>query len=173
MMRAIEANTSTLSEPMLWPSTPQAFWQPGRALVEPPAPTPRRPLTVLLVDDNHHHRIPLVRALREQQYNVLYAASGPRGEDLSRTSPDEIDALVACADMKRLGGFELARRVRRARPEVGVLMMCRRSGSAEEARIVLERGFPVIEEPFTPADLCRRLTGVLASRRNTLGAFQP
>src|SRR5258706_4908630 len=128
MMRAIEANPSTLREPVLRPSTPQEFWQPGRSLVEPPAPTARRPLTVLLVDDNHHHRIPLVRALREQKYNVLYAASGPRGEDLSRTSLDEIDALVICAEMKRMGGFELARRLRRARPEIGVLMMCRHLG---------------------------------------------
>jgi DNA-binding response OmpR family regulator len=173
MMRALDAGTSTLGEPALRPSTPQAFWQPGCSPAEPPAETARRPLTVLLVDDNHHHRIPLVRALRGQRYDVLYAASGPRGEDLSRTSGHEIDALVACADMKRMSGFELARRLRRARPEIGVLIMYGHSASPEEARIVLERGFPVIEEPFTPEDLCGRLTGVLACRRNTLCAPQP
>lgn len=157
---------------MLQAITAEAFWRPALPLPEPPTETSRRSLTVLLVDDNHHHRIPLVRALRGQKYDVLYAASGPRGEDLSRTSHHEIDALVACVDMKRMGGFELARRLRRARPEIGVLMMCRHSARSEEARIVLERGFSVIEEPFTPEDLCRRLTGVLASRRNTVGASQ-
>jgi DNA-binding response OmpR family regulator len=173
MMRAIDAGTARLGEPMPRPSTAQALWQSGRSLVELPAENARRPLTVLLVDDNHHHRIPLVRALRGQEYEVLYAASGPRGEDLSRTWRHEIDALVAWIDMKRMGGFELARRLRRARPEIGVLMMCRRSASPEEARIVLERGFLVIEEPFTPEDLCHRLTGVLASRPNKVCASQP
>ncbi len=172
-MRAIDADTSTIGEPGLRPSTPQALWQSVRPLAEPPAETARRPLTVLLVDDNHQHRIPLVRALRGQKYDVLYAASGPRGEDLSRTSRHEIDALVACADMKRMNGFELARRLRCARPEIGVLVMCRHSASPEEARIVLERGYPVIEEPFTPEDLCRRLTGVLASRPNKVCRSQP
>ena len=172
MMHAIDAGTSTLGEPVLRPGTAQVLWQSGGPLAEPTAETARRPLTVLLVDDNHHHRIPLVRALRGQKYDVLYAASGPRGEDLSRTWHHEIDALVVCADMRRLGGFELARRLRRARPEIGVLMMCRHSASPEDARIILERGFPVIEEPFTPEDLCRRLTGVLASRPNTVGAPQ-
>ena len=170
MMRAIDDGTSTPSEPVF-----QASTSTSQALVEPggsPAEAARRPLTVLLIDDNHHHRTPLVRALRGQKYEVLYAASGPRGEDLSRTSRQEIDALVACADMKRMGGFELARRLRRSRPEIGVLMMCRHSASPEEARIVLERGFPVIEEPFTPEDVCRRLTGLLASR-HTLCACQP
>src|SRR5687768_9373599 len=105
MMRAIDATTSTLGERALQQSTVQALWQPGRPLVEATAETAPRPLTVLLVDDNHYHRIPLVRALRNQKYDVLYAASGPRGEELSRTWRHEIDALVVCADMKRMGGF--------------------------------------------------------------------
>jgi DNA-binding response OmpR family regulator len=172
MMHPTDADTSTLDAPVLQPSTAQALWQSDRPLADPTAETVRRPLTVLLVDDSHHHRIPLVRALRGQKYDVLYAASGPRGEDLSRTWGREIDALVVCADMKRMSGFELARRLRRERPEIGVLMMCRRSASPQDARIVLERGFPVIEEPFTPEDLCRRLTGVLASRANPVGATQ-
>jgi len=170
MMRAIDATTSTPGERVLQQSTAQALWQPGRPLAEKTPETARRPLTVMLVDDNHYHRIPLVRALRDQKYDVLYAADGPRGEDLSQTWPHEIDALVVCADMKRMGGFELARRLRRARPDIGVLMMFRHSPTPEDARIVLERGVAVIEEPFTPEDLCRRLTGVLASRPDTVAA---
>ena len=92
-----------------------------------------RPLTVLLVDDNHHHRIPLLRALRAERYNVLYAADGARGEDLFQTSLREIDALIACAEMRRMSGFELARRLRSARPEIAVLLMCHSLTSPEHA----------------------------------------
>ena len=172
-MQAIDAGASTLSEPMLQPRSPEAFWQTALPDAEPRAKTLRRPLTVLLVDDNHHHRIPLVRALRDQKHNVLYAAAGDRGEDLFRTSLSEIDALVACTDMRRMGGFELARRVRRASPEIGVLLMCTRLASPEVAPRALEQGYALIEEPFTPEELCRRLIGVLASPRHTPCAFQP
>jgi DNA-binding response OmpR family regulator len=120
---------------------------------------------VLLVDDNHHHRIPLLRALRADRYDVLYAADGARGEDLFRTSDREIDALLACAEMRRMSGFELARRVRSARPEVSVLLMSRSFTSPEHAQNPSERGFPVIEEPFTPEQLTRRLAEVLAATR--------
>jgi CheY-like chemotaxis protein len=171
MMRAIGAGDSMLSEPVLQPTTAQVSWQPGLPLPEPPA-DPSRPITVLLVDDNHHHRIPLVRALRERKYNVLYAAASDRGEDLFRTSLHEIDALVACSEMKRMGGFELARRVRRASPEIGVLLMCTHFASPEETHRALEHRYALIEEPFTPEQLCRRLIGVVAPSRHIPRALQ-
>ena len=126
----------------------------------------RRPLTVLLIDDNHHHRIPLLRALCAERYDVLYAADGARGEDLSWTSPREIDALIACAELRWMSGFELARRVRSARPEIAVLLMCRSSTSSEHADRSFEHGFAVLEEPFTPEQLTRRLAEVLAESQS-------
>jgi DNA-binding response OmpR family regulator len=120
---------------------------------------------VLLVDDQHH-RTPLLRALRDQKHTVLCADDDAGGENLFGTSQIEIDALVACADMNRMSGFELARRLRRVRPEIRVLLMCRHFAGPDEAHAARERGYPVIEEPFTPEDLCRRLVGLLASQRN-------
>ena len=147
-------------------SAPEPFSQLPLRLVEPPVTDAPRRRTVLLVDDNHHHRIPLLRALRAEGYDVLYAADGPRGEDLSRTSVREIDALIACAEMRRMSGFELARRVRGARPEIAVLLMCRSSTSPDHADTAIERGIPLIEEPFSPEQLTRRLAEVLAASRS-------
>jgi DNA-binding response OmpR family regulator len=121
---------------------------------------------VLLVDDNQPHRTPLLRALRDQGHTVLHAADGASGEALCWASQLEIDALVACADMKGMCGFELARRVGRMRPEVRVLLMWRHFEGPEEAHRAYARGYAVIEEPFTPEELCRRLSGLLASPRN-------
>ena len=172
MMRTTHASAATLSAPVLQLNPPQTSGQPWLPLPEPLAESPRPPFTVLLVDDNHHHRIPLVRALRNQKYNVLYAAAGDRGEELFRTSLREIDALVACSDMRRMGGFELARRLRRASPEIPVLLMCTHSASPEDAQRALERGYALIEDPFTPDQLCRRLTSVLTSQRPARCASQ-
>jgi DNA-binding response OmpR family regulator len=152
----MHAGTSIESEPLLRPSPPMVSRYP--ALV--------RGFCVLLVDDNHHHRIPLLRALRVQGHNVIHAADGASGETLCRESKLEIDALVACSDMKRMCGFELAGRVVRMRPDVRVLLMERHFAGPEEARRAYERGYAVIEEPFTSQELCHRLTGLLASTRN-------
>jgi hypothetical protein len=51
-MRAIPPGASTASEPLRRPKSPEVS---RHAAVE-------RGFTVLLVDDNHHHRIPLLRA---------------------------------------------------------------------------------------------------------------
>jgi two-component system cell cycle sensor histidine kinase/response regulator CckA len=142
--------------PPKWPRYPVL------RLVGQPAPAPQRSFGVLLVDDNSHHRIPLLHALRDQGHSVLHAADGVSGETLCRASQLEIDALVACADMKRMCGCELARRVVRMRPEVRVLLMWRHFAGPEEAHRAYARGYAVIEEPFTPEELCRRLTGLLA-----------
>lgn len=156
-MWAIHPGTSTAGKPLLRPNPPEVSRLPALG----------RAFTVLLVDDNHRHRIPLLRALREQGHNVLYAADGVSGDALCRASQLDIDALVACADMKRMCGSELARRVGRMRPEVRVLLMWRHFEGPEEAHRAYERGYAGIEEPFTPEQLCRRLTGLLASPRAT------
>jgi DNA-binding response OmpR family regulator len=142
---------------------------PARRSPNPPEvsrhPALERGFSVILVDDNPHYRIPLLRALRDQGHSVLSAADGASGENLFRTSQIEIDALVARADMNRMSGFELARRVRRARPEIRVLLMSRHPEGRAETHCAYERGYAVIEEPFTRKQLCRRLSGLLASPR--------
>ena len=166
-MRAIHAGASKVSEPVL-PSRAPPKWPryPALRLVGQPVAAPQRSFGVLLVDDNPHHRIPLLRALRDQGHRVLHAADGASGETLCRASQLEIDALVACADMKRMCGCELARRVVRMRPEVRVLLMWRHFAGPEAACRAYDRGYAVIEEPFTPEELCRRLMGLLGSSRN-------
>jgi two-component system, cell cycle sensor histidine kinase and response regulator CckA len=135
-------------------------------LVDPPVTDAPRRFTVLLIDDNHNHRIPLVRALRAERYDVLYAADSTRGEDLFHTSLREIDALITCAEMRRMSGFELARRVRVVRPQIAVLLMGRSFQSPEHAASSIEHGYPMIEEPFTPEQLTRRLAELLATEAN-------
>jgi len=127
-----------------------------------PVAAPQRPFGVLLVDDNPHHRIPLLRALRDQGHRVLHAADGASGQTLCRASQLGIDALVARSHMRGMCGFELARRVVRMRPEVRVLLMWRHFAGPEEAHRAYGRDYAVIEEPFTPEELCRRLTGLVA-----------
>jgi DNA-binding response OmpR family regulator len=153
LMRALDAVSSSGREPWLRPDPPEGSLHPVAAHAG----------HVLLVDDDPHHRIPLLRALRRKGHAVLHAADGASGELLCRTSTHQLAALIACADMKRMDGFELALRVGRMRPEVRVLLMGRTSAAREDARRARERGYEVIEAPFTPEDLCARLTELLGA----------
>jgi len=169
LMRVIDGGASTPSDLAIPANTPEALCRLPLRLVEPPVASAPRPLRVLLIDDNHHHRIPLLRALRAEKYDVLYAADPNRGEELLRTSLREIDALIACAEMTRMSGFELARRVRSAHPEIAVLLMSG-SASARAADRPSELGFSMIEEPFTPEQLTRRLAEILVACRSRDGS---
>jgi DNA-binding response OmpR family regulator len=148
----MSAGSSIARPPLLWANASEVLRDLALA----------RRHRVVLVDDNHHHRAPLLRALRAEGHSVLHAADGPSGELRCRESKLEIDALIVCADMKRMGGFELARRARLLCPEVRVLLMSRLLGS-EEAHRACDRGYAVIEEPFTAEQLCHRLTVLLGS----------
>lgn len=166
MMRVRQAGASAAGEAVLQPRLPPNACR----LPDLRVASPQSPFHVLLVDDNQHHGTPILRALRAHKHIVLYAADGASGENLFRASQLEIDALVTCADMNRMSGFELARRLRRVRPEIRVLLMCRHFAGPDSADDARERGYPVIEEPFTPDELCRRLTGLLASPRDDSGS---
>lgn len=71
-----------VGEPTLQPSLPEASRDPALRLVEQPVAAPQRPGSILVIDDNHHHRIPLLRALREQRHSVLYATDSTRRDSL-------------------------------------------------------------------------------------------
>ena len=162
MMRVRQAGASAAGEAVLQPRlSPNLCRLPDLRVA-----SPQRPFHLLLVDDDHQHGTPLLRALRAHRHIVLYAIDGASGENLFRASQLEIDALVTRADMNRMCGFELARRLRRVRPEISVLLMCRHFAGPDSADDARERGYHVIEEPFTPDELCRRVTGLLASPRD-------
>jgi CheY-like chemotaxis protein len=70
--------------------------------------------------------------------------------------------------MKGMNGAELARRLTRQRPDLRVLLMRHPIDrpaleGAEPANTVEKPGGALIEDPFTPAELCDRVADVLAS----------
>jgi hypothetical protein len=78
VVRVIDGPSARLGESAIQASLPCR--RPLR-LVKPMVDA-RRPFTVPLVDDDHRCRIPLLRALRAERYDVLYTADGVRGEEL-------------------------------------------------------------------------------------------
>jgi PAS domain S-box-containing protein len=129
-------------------------------------PLPRGTETILLVEDEAPVRAVALRALRAQGYRVLEASDGAEALELAARHAAQIDLLVADVVMPRMGGIELARRLRAERPRLRVLHVSGYVEPAlrEEASVPPHSSF--LHKPFPPETLVRKVREILdASNR--------
>jgi two-component system cell cycle sensor histidine kinase/response regulator CckA len=117
--------------------------------------------TILLVEDEDSLRRMATRVLSKQGYTVLQAASGPEALRLLDEHKNRIDLLVTDVVMPTMDGRELAERVRKLVPSIGVLFT---SGYTEDA--VVDRGVEAqlvafLQKPYVPLALARKVREVL------------
>jgi len=114
---------------------------------------------VRVVDAEPEVRAVTARILRESGFCVIEARSG--SEALSRVGTDATGAALVITDvvMPDMSGPELARALRAARPDIGVLLMSGYAyddlGSDDELRA------PLLAKPFTEAELLGAVRGAL------------
>ncbi len=113
--------------------------------------------TLLLAEDEPVVRDLVQRLLEQAGYRVLSAADGMHALEVSRSHDGDIDLLVTDVVMPRMGGRELADRLRAERPGLRVLYM---SGYANEAWDVNElpgQAGDFLQKPFAPRELSDRV----------------
>jgi two-component system, cell cycle sensor histidine kinase and response regulator CckA len=108
--------------------------------------------TILLVEDEEQTRDAVERNLTRAGYTVLVARNGIEALEIVQSHPYTIHLVLTDSMMPEMGGAELVNRVRKDRPDIGVLMM---SGYTEDIAPTAPAGEPhfFIEKPFTTADL--------------------
>lgn len=137
--------------------------EPARELAEAPAPPPQNcgSETILLVEDEEALRTLAAKVLRSNLYEVLEAENGESALALGMSCPGSIDLLITDIVMPGMSGQEVARQVATTHPWIKVLYM---SGYAEDSIVhhgVLDPGTELLEKPFTPEVLERRVRGLL------------
>lgn len=126
-----------------------------------PAPPPQflrdGPLRVLLVEDNENLRVSLKLALELDGLIVAEAIDGAKGvEQILRDCPD---VAVVDLSMPGMDGFEVARRVRRAHPNLRLIAVSGYSEAADVKR-AREAGFHLlVQKPIDPERLARLIRG--------------
>jgi PAS domain S-box-containing protein len=134
----------------------------GQEAVRPPLPHPSPGTeTVLLAEDEEVVRRFAREILSGNGYKVLEAGNGREALLLSEAHRGEIHLLLTDVVMPKIGGRELADRIRTLRPELRILYM---SGYTDDAILrdrVLEDGIPFLQKPFTPEGLARKVREVL------------
>ncbi len=116
--------------------------------------------TILLVEDEPHVRSLAARVLRQAGYGVLEAADGTQALAIAADGAARFDLLLTDVVMPRLGGVELAARLRETRPGLRVVFM---SGYTERGAAFqdLGEGSTFLQKPFTPALLAHRVRDLL------------
>jgi DNA-binding response OmpR family regulator len=141
------------------PSTAQL---PATAPAEPaPAFAPPATGTILLVEDDDAVRELALRALSDAGYAVLEAGDGGDALALCDAHDGPIDLLLTDVVMPEMSGRELAERRAPLRPETRVLYMSGYPADAIVRREVLDGGVELLEKPFTPMSLRRRVRAAL------------
>lgn len=119
-------------------------------------------LTILFVDDEELVRKGTAEMMRDLGHDVIEASSGEEalGELANGLQPD---AVITDYKMPRMDGGELARRIRRERPELPILLVTGYTGVSEP---VLD--LPVLNKPFNLIELSDALNRLGNSDDNVI-----
>lgn len=115
---------------------------------------------ILVVDDTRTTRKVLARMLSIQQYAVVEAGSGQEALAILESNPD-IQLVVSDYYMPDMDGFELARRIRRQRPDVRVLGISSSTDRQTSAGFLKAGAHDFVSRPFVLEELqCRIASNV-------------
>jgi PAS domain S-box-containing protein len=127
------------------------------------APEPLGRGTVLLVEDDDAARGLWHEMLEMLGYRVLEAANGVQALEVARAHAGPIHLLLSDVVMPRLGGRELAEKLRADRPDVRVIFMSGYSPDTALRQGVLASGWAFLQKPFTTQALAKTLRETLES----------
>jgi hypothetical protein len=117
--------------------------------------------TVLLVEDEAIVRNPAQRLLTRHGYTVLTASNAAAALEIAAEHPGPIDLLLTDVVMPGRSGKDLSVDVVALRPTTKVLFMSGYSYDVIVHQGVLESGVNLIEKPFSPDDLLRKVRRIL------------
>jgi CheY-like chemotaxis protein len=133
------------------------------------APPPQRSVTILIVEDNDNLRNLLHRALEGNGFSILPAADGAEALRLCHQHDGTIDLVVSDIVMPRLNGLELEERIRAARLETKFLFITGFGDQFPELHGRIKHGANILEKPFLPSELLRKVEDTLNQARVAAG----
>jgi signal transduction histidine kinase len=121
--------------------------------------------TVLVVEDEEIVRELVCDVLAEQGYNVICAADGVEALTVADNFDGTIHLLVTDVIMPHMNGQELAGKLSVIRPEMKVLYVSGYSDNDISDHGVLDPRFELLQKPFTPQTLARKIRDVIHEGR--------
>ncbi len=117
--------------------------------------------TVLVVEDEEIVRTLVCDVLKQQGYHVLCAAHGAEALQMASEFEGKIDLLLTDVIMPQMNGHELAAILTAQRSGLKVLYVSGYSDNDLGHQGVLDAEVELLEKPFTPQSLARKIREIL------------
>ncbi len=118
---------------------------------------PRRPLRVLVVDDEEPVRKFVDRVLKDAGYETMTAVDGTDAIETA-TKADAFDILVTDVMMPQMNGDELARRLRQTEPGLKVLYLTGFSDKLFKEKVTLWEDEAFLDKPCSVKGLLQAVS---------------
>jgi signal transduction histidine kinase/ActR/RegA family two-component response regulator len=117
--------------------------------------------SILVVEDEEIVRNLVCEVLRSHGYRVLSTGRGDEALRIVQMEDRDIDLLISDVVMPEMNGVELAQRVREGSPRSRILFVSGYSESDMADQGLEAVAFQVLQKPFTPDTLARKVREVL------------
>jgi two-component system cell cycle sensor histidine kinase/response regulator CckA len=129
--------------------------------------------TILLVEDDDGVRAFVKDVLERHGYRVLVAALPSEAIAIAAGYAGEIELILTDVVMPEVSGRELCETLTASRPMMRTLYMSGYTAEALGHHGVLDEGIALIEKPFTPTALARKLREILEGDKNNMIGHEP
>lgn len=126
--------------------------------------------TILVVEDEEIVRELVCDVLSEQGYNVMCAVDGRDALGKAAAYDGKIDLLITDVIMPNMNGQELAVQLSVVRPDTKVLYVSGYSDNDIGDHGVLDPRIDLLQKPFTPQALARKVRDVIQDRSYAIAA---
>lgn len=116
---------------------------------------------ILVVEDDTAIRELIVTALGRNGYVVTGAASAEEGLECVGEQGVTFDLVVSDVVLPRMNGLAFVEKLRETRPDIRVLLCSGYADQKSHWPLILERGYPFLEKPFTIAKLFEAVRNAL------------
>jgi DNA-binding response OmpR family regulator len=127
----------------------------------------------LIVEDDDNLRNLLQRTLEGAGFGVFSAADGAEALRWSGQHEGTIEIMVSDIVMPEVNGVELSKRIRVARPETKLLFITGFGDQFPELGELIKSGANILEKPFLPSELLRRVEDTLEQKRDLVQKMAP
>ena len=120
--------------------------------------------TILLVEDEAAVRRASAEFLRLQGYKVLEAGDGLEAIDVAKLHLSSLDLVVTDVVMPSLSGGELAKKLKKIRPDLDFLFVSGYAGKTVLDHKVFDVESNFLQKPFTLQQFSGKIRGVLSAK---------
>jgi two-component system cell cycle sensor histidine kinase/response regulator CckA len=120
--------------------------------------------TILIAEDDDGIREMAQAALQAKGYQILLAHDGEAAIEVFDANRDRISLVVLDVIMPKRSGPEVYAAIRAIKSDVSVVFATGYSNESEKLAEIAGSGVAILQKPYSPAMLCRRIREVLDAR---------